>query len=80
MSKKRLVLGPVKSEKATEGNGTWKQLEERKSIGMTSKGLAIDLVTQIYTEVKQLDNVVCAFSNTEGIEERLGYNHKGSPA
>lgn len=80
MSKKRLVLGPVKSGKVTEVNGKWKQIEERKSIGMSSKGLAVDLVTQIYTEVKQLDDVVCSCSNTEGTDERLGPNHRGALA
>lgn len=57
-----------------------KKLEEMESIGMSSKGLAVDSVIQIYTDVKQLYYVVCAFSNIEGIDERLGPNHSSAPA
>lgn len=75
MRKNRLGLGLMKNEKVHgcygSGNGKWEQPEV---LGQTPK-FSCDLVTKVYTEVKQLNLVVCAISkDTKNIEERQGTN------
>lgn len=46
-----------------------------------ASGSSCDPVTWLYTEVKQLDYVVCATSKeTESIDKRLGTKHSIAPA